>query len=465
LHPNGDLILLESDLSVRDYVNVCFAHIPAAPAVFVYQLPLGAPAPAMPVDHREAAHRYCRPQHQVAINIYKAVCERLERDGKAISQYKSLKYRILVPKFNSLKQQTKERVEACSDLVRGNADSSLLVELYPITASATVRMNALMAEIIDSNADVPAGGSSDVLYVVIVDECHFAPSSTAIPFLHNEIVMSCKNFVALMVSATPYNCVSEYSRIPKGNIIEWSEQINPEDRPNYIGCEHYFRSVAFRMPADALPAELLIHVNGQHTLHASVSRFREFTGCEALAAAITAAVKAAIAAAHADGLLPRTFPLHCTYGGAAGAGTGQGKVFVFALKTKSNAEAVTIQRNGFMGFLGFPVGMDVVLSPQAGLVRAATEPPQLGATTSVANQHLRADSHFSQVFKKIVADCPSLRRLSTKGRAEGNNWLLPLLSDLNLFSYLCDDRLWRRRSRQPAEGMQKQLQGRGTDQE
>jgi hypothetical protein len=412
LVPSGLVVPLESDADVLAYTDHCFAQVPAAPVVFVYHLPGDAPAPAPLVDHRETAPLFCRPQHQVALGIYKAVCAQLEEDGKAIGQYTTLKYLILVPKFNSLKQQTKERVEACADLVRESEDSALLVELYPVTSTAAVRMADLMAEIIQSDAS----GPSDVLYVVIVDECHFAPSSTAVPLLHNPAVRGCKNFVALMVSATPYNCLSTYSRIPEDNIIEWSQHVDLATRPNYIGCEHYFRSVALRLP-DTFPAVLLMRVS-EHDLVVRVSQFQEFTGCEALSAAIATAANAAIADAFADRKIPRQFQFHCTYGGAAGAGTGSGKVFVFSLKTK--AEAVTIRWNNFMGYLGFPRNADVVLSQQTGWVRAATGLPQLGANLSVAKQHLRADSLFSEVYKRIIAACPSLRRLNTKGKTPGN---------------------------------------------
>jgi hypothetical protein len=79
-----------------------------------------------------------KSQNQVANGILRRICQRLtSTDNLADSKrnmrarFKIVNFIILVPKFNSLKQQTKERVVSYANLCRPGQDVSELVYLYP----------------------------------------------------------------------------------------------------------------------------------------------------------------------------------------------------------------------------------------------------------------------------------------------------------------------------------------------
>ncbi len=92
------------------------------------------------------------------------------------------------------------------------------------------------------------------LFTVIVDECHYAPTKTAIPFLHDEEVMNLPNVVFLLVSATPYNVLSNTSTVVKSltnqaeveRVIDWYGIVKEDPiQDTYIGFEYYARSTVF----------------------------------------------------------------------------------------------------------------------------------------------------------------------------------------------------------------------------
>lgn len=66
----------------------------------------------------------------------------------------------------------------------------------------------------------------DTLFLVIHDEAHYEATrdpkkETAVNnFINSETVLKSENVVTLLVSATPYNLVSNNSRIPEDNVID-----------------------------------------------------------------------------------------------------------------------------------------------------------------------------------------------------------------------------------------------------
>ena len=129
-------------------------------------------------------------------------------------RFKHVNFLILVPKYNTLRQQTKERVEKLTSLLRTGQDAQDVVYLYGVGGALTSALDS-MATSIQTN--------TDTLHVLVVDECHYAPTVDAIPILHDTHIRNQTNFLVLLISATPYNCLSSRSMIDKENIIHWND--------------------------------------------------------------------------------------------------------------------------------------------------------------------------------------------------------------------------------------------------
>ncbi len=372
-----DILAEGSDEAVRGHIEKCSVN--GVPAVFVYELRLGDTT--VPVGHVEPTHILRRPQHHVAIAIFESVRDQLAKDGQSIDEYTSVEFKILVPKYISLKQQTKERIEACAELVRDGEDSSCLVEKYPFSSASSVeRMKNFELKILDKS-------NSKVLYVLIVDECHYSPTQNAIPLLHNSELHDRLNFVVLMVSATPYNCLSDQSRVPANNIIEWGQKM---DRPNYIGFEHYFRSATYRLPF----LEMSLKIEGV-PLVISLPRHREFAGFSILATVITTQLE------NCSILFGSV--LRCVYVSSR---------FKLCFKRRGKALTVWIECNPLLRSLGFD--KDVTFATKGIAECEATNAPTVDDGTSVASEHMRDDSHFSVLHSSILAACPKLTSYNTK---------------------------------------------------
>jgi hypothetical protein len=335
-----------------------------------------------------------RAQLQVANGLYSIVCAQLERDGKCVGNYSSLSCVVLVPKFNSLKQQTEERIQACAGLAGADESFQVSVELYP-NSSSQQRMQALLQEIRSEK-------HPDKLYVFVVDECHYAPSTSAIPALHDADVRARNNVVVVLVSATPYNCISTRSRIPADNIVEWSSLVDLHATPNYIGFEHYFRSIAFTLPAPGGPAApdstgrlYLVIAVGDPAVDTRVhfencDHYREYADHQTLAALIT------------QRLRDRHIALTCACG-------EDGKV-VFR-RSRDLRTPLFLRDTALMRALGFPAGARFAVEERA---VTATSVHTLGDDVPLVSQHLRQDSPFSVLYEAIVAECDQLKRFNVR---------------------------------------------------
>jgi hypothetical protein len=335
-----------------------------------------------------------RAQFQVANGLYNIVCAQLERDGKCARDYSSLNCVVLVPKFNSLKQQTEERIQACAGLAGPDESFQVCVELYP-NSSSQQRMQALLQEIRSEK-------HPDKLYVFVVDECHYAPSTSAIPALHDADVRARNNVVVVLVSATPYNCISTRSRIPADNIVEWSSLVDLHATPNYIGFEHYFRSIAFTLPAPGGPAApdstgrlYLVIAVGDPALDTTVhcencDHYREYADHQTLAAVIT------------QRLRDRHIAVTCACG-------EDGKV-VFR-RSRDLKTPLFLRDTALMRVLGFPAGARFPVGARA---VTATSVHTLGDDVPLVSQHLRQDSPFSVLYEAIVGECDQLKRFNVR---------------------------------------------------
>jgi hypothetical protein len=343
----------------------------------------GQPIPQIPV----IPTAFPRAQFQVANGLYSIVCEQLKSDGRCVGDHKSLRCVVLVPKFNSLKQQTEERIQACEGLARADQSFEVNVELYP-TPSSQQRMQILLQEIRSKK-------HPDKLYVFVVDECHYGPTVNATPALHHADVRGMNNVVVVMVSATPFNCVSTQSRIPLRNIIEWTSLVDPHATPSYIGFEHYFRSVAFTLPGpdDAVAAgsaELsrLVVVVDNSTVAVPLDHYREYADDVAVTAMISRCLNAS------------KVPLTCSNlksGAVVFRRDGNRKTQLF------------INDTPLLRSLGFSAGVCI---PAGAKEAVAQDEHTLGDDVSLVSQHLRQDSHFSSLRKEIVAKCHKLKRFN-----------------------------------------------------
>ncbi len=134
------------------------------------------------------------------------------------TKFDSLQFFLFVPKFRTLSMQTVERLEQFRAFLNLPEEScEQLVTMYPFTRKKEA------AKFTDFVDDVCCAEKSRTLVVVIVDECHYSPTKESIPFLHDPRLHAAENFIAVMVSATPFNCLSTQSCIPKENIITWGE--------------------------------------------------------------------------------------------------------------------------------------------------------------------------------------------------------------------------------------------------
>eukprot|EP01034_Spumella_vulgaris_P030427 gene30427-37640_t len=269
---------LTSETELQEYLES--AHNSSAGAVLIYRSDKPSRQLA-PQDFSALSASTHGPQQRVAEELLKRVCLSISGDTsdstQCLTKFTKIHYLILVPKFNSLKQQTKERIEACSNLVREGQDTMELVELYPKTSEAESICDRFCAKAVDA-------ANQKTLYVLIVDECHYAPKLTSIKSLHGDVNHS-PNFISLLVSATPFNCLSERSRIQLKNIVDWSEVMeNSDERPHYVGIEHYFRSVAFRIGTSN---SFELSVGGGVPVQIELSSTQEFCDFKALALAIT----------------------------------------------------------------------------------------------------------------------------------------------------------------------------------
>ncbi|CAM9276681.1 unnamed protein product [Phaeothamnion confervicola] len=94
-------------------------------------------------------------------------------------------------------------------------------------------------------------GKPDTLCVVIADECHYAPTKGGAhdKFVNDADLCNAENVVTLLVSATPYNCLTKDTRIMRSNVQKWFEE-GEQGSSTYVGLDFYLDTITFRVPKD-----------------------------------------------------------------------------------------------------------------------------------------------------------------------------------------------------------------------
>lgn len=312
------------------------------------------------------------------------------------TQFIKLNFIIVVPKYNTLKQQTLERIEGVSGLVRSNESSSDLVYLYAGAFSSSGASERLKKDIHERQNE---------LFVLIVDECHYAPTKEAIPIMHDKSVLDKENFLVILISATPYNCLSKNATVHEHNVIHWFEDdlrsttdnniescrtiIEPGIKSSYIGFEYYFRSVAFR-----------IDFTG-HLFDIDFT-WREFADFESLAAIIESS--------HPD--------LRCIF---------KNQRFELSLRKSGSAERLSIPESSQKLWQGLGFDSPVTELTKDSATIQSTNECNLDTNSTLVTQHIRQDTSFSNIFDEIVYSCPYLLKIKEKVKRQD----LPILWENN----------------------------------
>ena len=185
----------------------------------------------------------------------KVVAERLLQKAKDclkdrdLSDFTSLRALVFVPTFTTLQHQTIKRVKE-AHLVGGKSGDVVTVLMYHIRSSASRKAYKLFTE--------SAVVNERTLHVVIADECRWGPViSQAHDQLVNNADLDRPSVLRLLVSATPYNCLTKDSRVDPDREVNWSEEIKANTRSGgginrpyrtlYRGLDDSTRSVAFTL--------------------------------------------------------------------------------------------------------------------------------------------------------------------------------------------------------------------------
>jgi hypothetical protein len=113
------------------------------------------------------------------------------------------------------------------------------VVIYPYTGNK--KESKIVQDFEDS---IASSDKNDSLFAIIVDECHYGPTANFLPLLHKQ-TPEWTNVLTLLVSATPYNVLSNLSKIPeKPNVVDWMDVIK-DAGDTYVGFEYYMRSLGF----------------------------------------------------------------------------------------------------------------------------------------------------------------------------------------------------------------------------
>lgn len=188
-------------------------------------------------------------QQVVADRVFEKALQSLGcPDGTSLSkQFKKLEFLIMVPAYNTLRQQTMDRLREFEMLV-GTTQPDTVIEtsvmLYPVSRGGKDNKK-LMEDKIKLILE-----NEELLFILIVDECHYGPTMKGIPMLQHPQLQELNNFLAILVSATPYNVLSLNSRIKEDNRVVWGDALSSSEQvTTYVGFEYYARSIAFRCKA------------------------------------------------------------------------------------------------------------------------------------------------------------------------------------------------------------------------
>jgi len=131
------------------------------------------------------------------------------------SKFEKVEFLIVTPNFVTLETQTKDRLEKLGLIRDGES-----------VDDKVVKMTGTSVEVLNKFRD-SIKANEKTLFVLITDECHFSPTVQ----VHGHLLLDKElnerpNFLVLLVSATPQNCLSTSSKVPKENVIKWTRHAN-----------------------------------------------------------------------------------------------------------------------------------------------------------------------------------------------------------------------------------------------
>lgn len=320
--------------------------------------------------------------------------------------FDTFKFLVMVPKFNTLKQQTMDRLKEIEDLV-GTSNPDAVVEevtmLYPLTS---LRNKSRIKQIEEEIKENPR-----MLFVLVVDEAHYSPTINAIPLLHSPDMRSAYNFLVVLISATPYNCLSSLSQIAETNRLQWSDIVSRlHEKTMYVGFEYFARSIAFKYPQRDMDFVFRVAQTGEETKTLSVPIHfdsREFAGFKGLFATINAKLKTS------NTITDLINGLQLIW---------DNNTAILTYKAKKNLN-VQFSAVGLLSKLGF-VDADFSGTNISAARFRATGKVTVDEGYPVHSQHLRDDPYFTKLRVVLERKFPYLKNTATKKETR-----LPSLSD------------------------------------
>jgi hypothetical protein len=383
-----------------------------------HQLALILP-PARPVDcshvfpqQREVAnklffHGYCAlfgENPTTTVPNEEIIVENLTK------KYDCVKFLIMVPMLNTLRQQTMDRVRAFSELfTEANRDTAVqqMVMMYPVTsANSKVLMEQLKENTIKDRKQ---------LLIVVVDECHNAPTQNAIPIIHDHDLCASDNFLVVLISATPFNCLSTQSKVQPENLLIWSDIIANKNRSIYTGFDFYARSIAFRSPVNHIQIrevrfgdEVIIDNLCIDVFHSN----REFCGFQGLAMVVQTALQ------NNQNLTHRGLKCHFVFEKK----TSNFKFKVSTVPSRVRGSLCIDREDSLFQYLAFfRNGEEKVLVPfNTDIFSGPASDFNIDENFPLEKQHLREDPSFAKVREILQLSFPELRRVHEESRRRAN---------------------------------------------
>ncbi|GBG30758.1 GREB1-like protein [Hondaea fermentalgiana] len=193
---------------------------------------IGTPQPdvAHP-EQREVAEEIFRKAEQVLFG---------QIDADWTSKFNSVSFVVLTPNFNSLQSQTADRV------TRAKLEGGRVLKHTKVPHAAMDAHQKWMKEEVKN---------PKTLFVIIADECHFAPTKDgAHDWLLNNPALNGENVLRLLVSATPQNVLSKASRVANSNIVRWFKPASM-----YRSMDYYVETATWAVPSYVRPLRLAVN--------------------------------------------------------------------------------------------------------------------------------------------------------------------------------------------------------------
>ena len=231
-----------------------------------------------PTDYGKRPYIYDK-QAEVAERALNII---LRNNAAKIQQCRTFEWYILMPYYKALSEQMIDRVKEWISHIRekGNSEdidySDFLREIHPTNSRTHIHDHVIRLgtgakdggekkkvrnEMEKFNAMVDKiKRNRDCLFLVVIDEAHFGVNETSeftSFFNQTNFDNMHENVITLQVSATPYTMMTQYTRIPESNVINWLSE--GEDEGNYYGIKSYYETVTTRPNmSNSLAGQILV---------------------------------------------------------------------------------------------------------------------------------------------------------------------------------------------------------------